>query len=157
LLPYYLEVYGPEASSDNEGVTLVDGPVCLEEVGLQEHLEPVAGQALNGVVDGQDVDPLAVLDVRALGDGDDVAETNSEVVSDDPVHADLLVGDGVVAQDDADRFLPLLSLEENGVSPEQSQLVHLGLGKRHDGVVVVDGFFDNESVGPDVKGNLFFI
>lgn len=46
-------------------VTFVNGPVCLQEVRLEEHLKEVPGQALHGVVDGQDVDPFAVLDVWA--------------------------------------------------------------------------------------------
>lgn len=46
-------------------VTFVNGPVCLQEVRLEEDLEEVPGQALHGVVDGKDMDPLAVLDVWA--------------------------------------------------------------------------------------------
>jgi hypothetical protein len=37
------------------------------------------------------VDPLAVLDVRTFGNRDDVAESDSEVVSDDSVHSDFFV------------------------------------------------------------------
>ena len=88
----------------------MDGPVGLQEVGLEEDLEPVAGEALDGVVDGEDVDPLAVLDVGAGGQGDDVAESDPEVVSHDAVHADLLVGCGVIAKDNAGSLLPLLAL-----------------------------------------------
>jgi hypothetical protein len=89
----------------------VDGPVSLEEVGLEEDLEPVSGQAFDRVVDGEDVDPLAVLDVRTFGNRDDVAESDSEVVSDDSVHPNFFVGHGVVAQNDAHGLLALLSLE----------------------------------------------
>ena len=42
----YLELHGPHAAADDEGVPLVDGSVRLQEVGLEVHLEPVAGQAL---------------------------------------------------------------------------------------------------------------
>lgn len=45
---------------------LTDGAVRLQEVGLQEGVEQVAGHALDSVVDGQHVDALAVLDIRAL-------------------------------------------------------------------------------------------
>jgi len=69
----------------------VDGSVGLEEVGLEEDLEPVSGHSFDRVVDGEDVDPLAVLDVRTFGNGDDVTESDSEVVSDDSVHSDFVV------------------------------------------------------------------
>ena len=39
----HLELDGPHAAPDDEVVPLVDGPVGLQEVGLQVHLEPVAG------------------------------------------------------------------------------------------------------------------
>ena len=123
----YLEVDRPQAASDHEGVALVDGPVRLQEVRLQEDFKPVSGQAFDGVIDRKDVDPLAVLDVRTFRDRDDVAETNSEVVSDDAVHPDLLAGDGVVAEDDADGLLPLLALQQDRVASEQAEFVHLGL------------------------------
>ena len=42
----HLELHGPHAPADDEGVPLVDGSVRLQEVGLEVHLEPVAGQAL---------------------------------------------------------------------------------------------------------------
>ncbi len=89
----------------------MDGPVSLEEVGLEEDLEPVSGQAFDRVVDGEDVDPLAVLDVRTFGNRDDVTESDSEVVSDDSVHPNFFVRHGVVAQNDAHGLLALLSLE----------------------------------------------
>ena len=48
---------------------LADGAVGLQEVGLQEGVKQVAGHALDGVVDGQHVDALAILDVSALQPG----------------------------------------------------------------------------------------
>jgi hypothetical protein len=48
------------------GAHLADGAVCLQEVGLEERVEQVARHALDGVVDGQHVDALAVLHVSAL-------------------------------------------------------------------------------------------
>lgn len=53
-------------SADQEGVSLADGPVGLQEVRLEERIEEIARDALDGVVDGEDVDLLAVLDVGAL-------------------------------------------------------------------------------------------
>jgi hypothetical protein len=40
--------------------------VCLQEVGLQVDIKQVASDTLNGVIDGQHVDTLAILDIRAL-------------------------------------------------------------------------------------------
>jgi hypothetical protein len=45
---------------------LAHGAVGLQEVGLEVHIKQVARDALNGVIDGQHMDALAVLDVRAL-------------------------------------------------------------------------------------------
>jgi hypothetical protein len=45
---------------------LADGAVGLQEVGLQEGVKQIAGHALDGVVDGQHMDALAVLDIGAL-------------------------------------------------------------------------------------------
>ncbi len=45
---------------------LAHWPVRLQEVGLQEGIEQVASDALYGIVNGQHVDALAVLHVRAL-------------------------------------------------------------------------------------------
>ena len=68
---------------------------------------------------------------RCVGLPDDVAQADPQVVTDHPVHADLLIGAGVVGQDDAHRLPPLLSLHQNCVSTEQLQFVHLGLhGKK---------------------------
>jgi len=99
----------------------VNRPVGFQEVRLQEDLKPVARQPLNGVVNGQNMDPLSVLDVGALGDGDHVAEANPEIVPDDPVHSDLFGGDGLVAEDNADGLLAFLALEQDGVATEKSQ------------------------------------
>merc|ERR1712212_1215018 len=76
----HLELDSPHASSDDEVVPLVDWPVRLKEVGLQVHLKPVPCQALNTVINGQDVDPLAVLHVRTALDCNDVAQPHPQVV-----------------------------------------------------------------------------
>jgi len=99
----------------------VNRPIGFKEVRLQEDLKPVARQPLNRVVNGQNMDPLSVLDVGALGDGDDVAQANPEIVPDDPVHSDLFGGDGLVTEDNADGLLAFLALEQDGVATEKSQ------------------------------------
>ena len=77
----HLELHGPHTAADDEGVPLVDGSVRFKEVGLEVHLEPVAGQTLHAVVDGEYVDPLAVLDVRAGLDGHNIPEPHPQVVT----------------------------------------------------------------------------
>ena len=77
----HLELHGPHTAADDEGVPLVDGSVRLEEVWLEVHLEPVAGETLHAVVDGEHVDPLAVLDVGAGLDGHHVPEPHPQVVT----------------------------------------------------------------------------
>ena len=42
----------------------------------------------------------------------------------------------------------VLHLEQDGVAPEELELVHLGHGERHHGVVIVHRVLDNQTVGP---------
>lgn len=55
-----------ERSSTVRAAHLPDRSVGFQEVGLQEGVKEVAGQALDGVVDGQHMDALAILHVRTL-------------------------------------------------------------------------------------------
>ena len=48
------------------GCYLPEWPVGFQEVGLQKDVKQVACHAFDGVVDGQHVDPLAILHVCAL-------------------------------------------------------------------------------------------
>lgn len=52
---------------------------------------------------------------------------NAKIVANDAIHADFLVGACVVGQNDANRLLPLLSLQNHRVAAEQLQLVHFRL------------------------------
>ena len=63
----------------------------FQEVGLKIDVEDVATEALDGVIKGQDVYPLAVLDVQALVDVDEIAEFDSQVVTGYLVHLDSAV------------------------------------------------------------------
>lgn len=51
---------------------LAHRPVGLEEVGFEEQIKQISGNPLNGVIEGKNMDPLAILDVSALrmDDGD---------------------------------------------------------------------------------------
>ena len=64
----------------------MDGSVGLEEVGLEVDLESVSCDALDGVVQRQHVDLLAVLDIGAGRDGHHVAQADAKVVPQHSVH-----------------------------------------------------------------------
>ena len=64
------------ATADQEKVIFAHGAVRLEEIGLEERLEEVARHALDGVIDGQYVDTLAVLDVGARCHHHDVTQAH---------------------------------------------------------------------------------
>jgi hypothetical protein len=78
-----LELDAPRSALGEEDVALADGTVRLEEVGLEEDVEDVARETLDRVVEGEDVDALAVLDVVARVDGAEVAELDAQVVARD--------------------------------------------------------------------------
>lgn len=103
-------------------------------------------ESLNGVVDGQDVDSLAVLDIGTGLDRDDVRKADPQVVANDAIHADLLVGACFIRENDADGFLAALSLQQNCVSSEQLQFVHLSLRQTNDRIIIVCGIVDDETV-----------
>ena len=125
----------------------MDGAVGFQEVGLEVDLKPISGETLDRVVNGEDVNPLAVLDIGTGRHGDNVAETNSEVVADNSVHPDSLIGDGIVREHDANGLFAFLSFQQNCVATEKLKLVHFGLGQRHHRVVVIGGLLDNQTVG----------
>ena len=141
-----LELDGVHGGPDEEEVALLDGPVGLEEVGLEVDVEEVAGDALDGVVEGEDVDALAVRDVAAGRDGHNVGETDAEVLANDLVHLDVGIVAVLVRQHDADGVAALLALDEDGVAAEELELLHLGGAQSDDGVVVVGGIVDDEAV-----------
>jgi len=103
-------------------------------------------EAFNGVIDGQDVDALAVLDVRAGLDRDNVGQTDTQVVSHNTIHTDFLIGAGIIREHNADGFLAPLALQQHGVTTEQLELVHLCLRQTHDGVIVIGGIVDQQTI-----------
>lgn len=58
---------------------------------------------------------------------DYISQADPQVVTDHPVHADLLVGAGVIREHDAHRLPPLLALQQHSVPSEELQFVHLSL------------------------------
>merc|ERR1719267_405892 len=131
-----LELHSAHAAAAEEEVVLTHGAVGLHEVRLEEDVEEVARDALDRVVDGEDVDALAVLHVGALVHGDDVAEAHLEVLADALVHADLARLARVVREDDAHRVLAAFALEEHGVTAKELELLHRREREGHDGVVI---------------------
>ena len=81
----------------------------LQEVRLEIDIKNVAAETLNGVVEGQDVDAFAVLDVQALMYVHQIAELDAKVVARDLVHLNLALFDVIRAQADENRVSPLLS------------------------------------------------
>ena len=58
------------------------------------------------------MDPLAVLDFGTGLDGDDITETNAKVVTHDAIQPDLVVGNCVIRQNDANGLSTLLACQE---------------------------------------------
>ena len=61
----------------------------LKEVGLEVDVEDVAAQTLDRIVEREDVDALAVLDIQALVYVNEIAQLNAQVVASNLVHLDL--------------------------------------------------------------------
>ena len=124
-----LKLHCPHTTEYKESITLAYGPVSyaarsddayttrqetqhtFEEVRFEVHVEDVAAQALNRVIEGQDVNALAVLDVGALVNVDEVSELDTQVVASDLVHLNLALLDVIRAQTDEDGISPLLAPE----------------------------------------------
>lgn len=85
------------------------------------------------------MNPLSVFNLWARLHRHNVAKTHSQVVPDNSVHEDLLIGAVSIGEDNADSLLATLALEQDCVAAEELQLVHLGLGQGDDRVVIVGG------------------
>mmetsp|Transcript_37010 Transcript_37010/g.91458 ORF Transcript_37010/g.91458 Transcript_37010/m.91458 type:complete len:248 (-) Transcript_37010:99-842(-) len=142
-----LELNTTHASACKKGVTLTDGAISFEEIRLQVHVKEIAADALDCITERQHVDALAVFNIGALVDGNDVAEAHPQVLADDFVHADLSFFAELVGQHDAHSVFALLSLDQHGVAAEELKLVHLLKVESHDAVVVVHSLIDHEAVG----------
>lgn len=85
------------------------------------------GESFNSVIDGQDVNAFAVLHIGARLNRHDIGQADTQVVTDDTVHADLLVGACFVGQDNADRLFASLALQKHCITAEQLQFIHFRL------------------------------
>merc|ERR1719244_1436673 len=92
----HFELHSPHPTSHDEGVSLVNWSVGFKEVRLQVDLEPVASEALNTVINGENVDSLAILNIWTRLDSHDISKSNTKIVTNSSVHSDLLIRDSVV-------------------------------------------------------------
>mmetsp|Transcript_4031 Transcript_4031/g.11812 ORF Transcript_4031/g.11812 Transcript_4031/m.11812 type:complete len:432 (-) Transcript_4031:97-1392(-) len=132
-----------------EEVSLRHGAVGLEEIRLEVHFEEVAGDALDRVVQRQDVDALAVRHVTGAGRAlhrNQLTKPHPQVLAHDTVHLHIRVLALVVDQHNAHRLPALLALEQHRVALEELEFVHLLLGQANHRVVVIRGLVHNEPV-----------
>jgi hypothetical protein len=113
-----LELDGSHTSSYEESVTLANRAVRIEEVRLQINFEQVTTQTLNGVVKGEDMYPLSVLDIETLVNIDKITEFYTQVVSRNLVQLDASFLDVIRGQADEDCVVAFLSPYDDGVTSE---------------------------------------
>lgn len=132
-----LELHRVHGLAHKEEVSLLDRAVGLEEIWLQVNVEQVAGHSLNGVVNGQHMNTLAVWNVTTRVDSNHIAETDAEVLSNDLIHTDIASFTLVVCQHDAYTILASLTFDENSISSEELEFLHLLHAQGNNGVIVV--------------------
>ena len=72
----------------------------------------LTSESFDGVVDGKDVNPLAVFHLGTRLDGDDVTQAHAQIVAHDAIQPNLVVGDCVVGQNDAHGLTTLFAWEK---------------------------------------------
>ena len=83
--------------------------LTLKEIWLEVNIEDITRETLDRVVEGQDVDALAVLDVQALVHVDKITELHSQVVASNFVHLNLAFLDVIGGQANENCISPLLA------------------------------------------------
>ena len=53
------------ASANDENVSFVDGTIGFQEVGLEVNIKQTTSETLHCVINGQNMNSLAILDIRA--------------------------------------------------------------------------------------------
>ncbi|XP_037470136.1 uncharacterized protein LOC119343017 [Triticum dicoccoides] len=134
-----LELDAPHAAAHEEEVALVDRAEGVHEVGLEVGVEEVARDALDGVVQREDVHALTELGVVAQVHGHDVGDAHAQVGAGYLVDPELVPLAGVVGQCHADRVVATFALEQHDVVLEYGELLHCGRVEVAHGVVVVGG------------------
>ena len=118
------EFNSAHASANNEDISLVDGAIRFKEVRFEVDIKKTSSETLNSVINRQDMNPLAIFDIGAGGNRNHITKPDPEVVSDHTVHANLLIGDCVIRQDNANGLFPLLALQQHSITLEELQLIH---------------------------------
>merc|ERR1719313_3115975 len=144
--PDHFELDRTESAANKEQVASAHWTVGLKEVWLQVRLEKIACDTFDCVVHGENVDTLTVWHITAGMDRDDVAKTNTQVLTHDLVQPDFLVVKVLVCQHDTHSVLALLTLQKDVVAAEEIELLHLRLGQGDHRIVIVECFLDDESV-----------
>ncbi|KAI6751077.1 hypothetical protein HG530_013991 [Fusarium avenaceum] len=91
------------------------------------------------ILRGVDLDNLEFY----LVDGDHVTMLDSEVVANNSVDASAAIIELIIGKNDENSILSLLASNQDGVTSEELELVHGGLGESNDAVVIVDGITQN--------------
>ena len=88
--------------------TVPEAKHTLKEIRLKVDVENVAAQALDRVIEGENVNTFAVLDIQARVHVHHVTELHAEIVTSDLVHLNLALLDIVGAQADQNSIVALL-------------------------------------------------
>jgi hypothetical protein len=72
-----LELDSSHTAANKEEISLADRSIGFQEVWLEVDLEQVSSDTLDSVVDWQDMDAFAILDIRASMERDDISETDT--------------------------------------------------------------------------------
>jgi hypothetical protein len=79
----HLELYCSHATTDQEQITLADRSVSFKEIWLQVGLKEIASKTFNSIIDGENMDSLAKLDIWARVDADNITKADTQVVTND--------------------------------------------------------------------------
>ena len=85
-------------------------------------------------------------------DGDDIAVLDAKVVANDTVQSGTAIIEIIVGEHNQDGVLPLLAANQYCVAAEELERLHGVVGEGNDGVVIVDGIRDPETVSQASEG-----
>ena len=95
-----LELDGLEIAANQEKVALLDGPVCVFEVGDEVGFGEITLDALNSIRKGQDVDFGQIGDISSSPDLHHISEPDPEILPDGLIHPDLALFQLVIDEGD---------------------------------------------------------
>jgi hypothetical protein len=147
-----LELNWVHGRSHKEEIALLYGAIGLEEIRFKIHIEKVAANTLNCIIKRKNVNPLAVRDVSAASDRNNIGEADTEILPDHLVHANIGVVTGFVSKNDTHSVAALLTLQQDSVSAKQLKFLHLGRGQTNDRVIVICRIVNNKPIGAAFLG-----